>query len=133
MSFMLTLCHHICVFMKAKAILLQIAVSLLIFSSCIKERDADTGLLNVKDTAWEITGTFLGQNVTLPLKFTPDGKGTFGNLTITWIQSNNEILWLTTDNTRFEARLTSTSQMRGSFYVNSGEVPSGTFTGKRGL
>jgi hypothetical protein len=47
--------------MKAKAIFFQIAVSLLIFSSCIKERDADTGLLNVKGTAWEITGTFWGR------------------------------------------------------------------------
>jgi hypothetical protein len=119
--------------MKAKAILFPIAVFLLIFSSCIKERAAGTGLLDVKGTSWEITGTFLGQNVTLPLKFTPDGKGTFGNIGITWIQSSNEILWLGTDNTRFEARLTSTSQMKGSFYLNSGEVPSGTFTGKRGL
>lgn len=119
--------------MKVKLILFQVAVCLLFFSSCIKEREADTGLLDVKGTAWEITGTFLGQNVTLPLKFTPEGKGTFGNLEITWIQSNNEILWLTTDNTRFEGRLSSTSQMRGSFYVNSGEVPTGNFTGKRGL
>jgi len=119
--------------MKVRTFLFQLLVSVLFFSSCIKEREASTGLLDVKDTAWEVTGTFLGQNVTLPVKFTPDGKGNFGNLTITWIQSNNEILWLTTDNTRFEARLTSTSQMRGSFYLNSGEVPSGTFTGKRGL
>lgn len=100
-------------------------------SSCIKEREADTGFLDIKGTTWEISGNFFGQNLNFVTRFNPDGKGTIGNLSITWIQSRNEILFLTSEGTRFETRLISAGQMRGSYYLNNAEVPTNTIQGRR--
>jgi hypothetical protein len=130
-SFFIILHHHFCVSMKTKCLIFSLTVLFLSFTGCVKERTSNTGFLDIKDTNWEITGRFLDRDVTLPVRFTPDGKGTFGNLNITWIQSGNEVLWLTTDNTKFEGRLSSAAQMRGSFYINNAEVPTGAFTGRR--
>lgn len=106
-------------------------LSVLLITACAKEKEPDYGFVDVRNTSWEIKGNFNGSNTTILLKFKGLGESEFGTLKANWIQSGNEVMWLTSDNKRFEARLRSASDMRGDFYDRDGQLPLGSFTGKR--
>jgi hypothetical protein len=101
------------------------------FQSCTKEKEPDYGFLDVRNSKWEVKGNFGSGNTTVVMSFKSLGEGQFGTVSANWIQSGNEIMWLTSDNKRFEARLRSTVDMRGDFYDRDGQVPLGSFTAKK--
>lgn len=111
--------------------ILFLSLSVLLVAGCVKEKEPDYGFLDVRNTSWEIKGNFNGPNSTVLLKFKGLGESEFGQVSANWIQSGNEIMWLTADNKRYEARLRSESDMRGDFYDSQGQIPLGSFTGKR--
>jgi hypothetical protein len=106
-------------------------LSFLFIYGCAKDRGPDYGFVDLRNTSWEIKGNFNGNNTTVLLKFKGLGESEFGTVTANWIQSGNEVMWLTADNKRFEGRLRSSFDMRGDFYDRDGQLPIGIFTGKR--
>jgi hypothetical protein len=110
---------------------LPLLFSAFLHFGCVKDKEPDYGFVDLRNTSWEIKGNFNGTNTTVLLKFKDRGECNFGSVSANWIQSGNEVMWLTADNKRFEARLKSSFEMRGDFYERDGQLPIGSFTGKR--
>ena len=110
---------------------LLLSFSFISIQSCSKEKELDYGFLDVRNSKWEVKGNFGSGNTTIVMSFNSLGDGKFGSVSANWIQSGNEIIWLTADNKRFEARLRSALDMRGDFYDRDGQVPLGSFTAKK--
>lgn len=110
---------------------LLLSFSFIFIQSCTKDKEPDYGFLDVRNSKWEVKGNFGSGNTTIVMSFNTLGDGKFGAVSANWIQSGNEILWLTADNKRFEARLRSALEMRGDFYDRDGQVPLGSFTAKK--
>lgn len=108
-----------------------VLVSFFLLSACAKDKEPDYGFVDLRNTSWEIKGNFYGFNSTVLMKFGELGEAEFGSITAIWIQSGNEIMWLTADNRRFEGRLRSSFDMRGDYYDRDGQIPLGSFTGRR--
>lgn len=110
---------------------LLLSLSLVSIQSCTKDSEPDYGFLDVRNSKWEVKGNFGSGNTTVVMSFKSLGEGQFGAVSANWIQSGNEIMWLTADNKRFEARLRSSMDMRGDFYDRDGQIPLGSFTAKK--
>lgn len=106
-------------------------LSVIAFSSCVKDKEIPKGFIEVGNTKWDIKGKFLGQNITVPLTFNSDGTAIFGTVSASWLQTGNEVVWFTKDNVRFEGRLGSAAQMKGEYFNGESVLSSGTFTGTR--